>query len=204
MTWLEEGRVYRFRTPDDALLALLLYATALGIDHREARELAGLAGPRTVQGQPARQARGARRASRWRRLHSLPPSCSPAARAARARGGGYPLVAEAKLPKPWQIAVDVRNGSGNITYTRRVASRVGALGYRVARVGRAEPLRLPGDGGLLRAGRRARGRAARPPLGVGPSRSPAATTRRRLVVVVGPQRGPPHARCGVLAKAAAF
>src|SRR5919108_2666007 len=43
--WLEEGRVYRFPSPDDALLAALLYATALGIDNREARELAGLPVP---------------------------------------------------------------------------------------------------------------------------------------------------------------
>src|SRR5712691_9195967 len=43
--WLEEGRVYRFPTPDDALVATLLYATALGIDNREARELAGLPVP---------------------------------------------------------------------------------------------------------------------------------------------------------------
>ena len=34
--WLEEGRLYRFPTPDRALLATILYATALGIDHREA------------------------------------------------------------------------------------------------------------------------------------------------------------------------
>src|SRR6266545_8111461 len=40
--WLEEGRVYRFPTPDDALVATLLYGSALGIDNREARELAGL------------------------------------------------------------------------------------------------------------------------------------------------------------------
>src|ERR671934_1745705 len=39
--WLEEGRVYRFPSPDDALIAALLYGTALGIDNREARELAG-------------------------------------------------------------------------------------------------------------------------------------------------------------------
>src|SRR5947209_948665 len=40
--WLEESRLYRFRSSDDALLAALLYASALGIEHREARELAGL------------------------------------------------------------------------------------------------------------------------------------------------------------------
>src|SRR5919201_5050029 len=43
--WLEEGRVYRFPSPDDALLAALLYGTALGIDNREARKLAGLPVP---------------------------------------------------------------------------------------------------------------------------------------------------------------
>src|SRR5919201_6287887 len=43
--WLEEGRVYRFPSPDDALLAALLYGTALGIDNREARKLAGLSAP---------------------------------------------------------------------------------------------------------------------------------------------------------------
>src|ERR687896_452980 len=43
--WLEEGRVYRFPRPDDALSATVLYATALGIDNREARELAGLPVP---------------------------------------------------------------------------------------------------------------------------------------------------------------
>jgi transcriptional regulator with XRE-family HTH domain len=39
--WLEEGRLYRFPAPDRALVVTLLYATALGVDHREALELAG-------------------------------------------------------------------------------------------------------------------------------------------------------------------
>src|SRR3954469_17688215 len=43
--WLEEGRVYRFPKPDDSLIATALYATALGLDNREARELAGLPVP---------------------------------------------------------------------------------------------------------------------------------------------------------------
>src|SRR3954464_8682768 len=44
--WLEEGRVYRCPRPDDALIATALYATALGLDSQEARELAGLPVPR--------------------------------------------------------------------------------------------------------------------------------------------------------------
>src|SRR5207245_5451697 len=43
--WREEGRVYRFPRPDDALAAAVLYASALGIDNREARDLAGLPVP---------------------------------------------------------------------------------------------------------------------------------------------------------------
>src|SRR5688500_12491802 len=42
VSWLEEGRLYRFASSDDAVVALLLYTTALGIDRREARQLAGL------------------------------------------------------------------------------------------------------------------------------------------------------------------
>ena len=43
--WLEEARVYRFARTDDALAATVLYATAIGIDNREARELAGVPVP---------------------------------------------------------------------------------------------------------------------------------------------------------------
>ena len=40
--WLEAGRVYRFPSSDDALLAAVLYAVSLGIDADEARRLARL------------------------------------------------------------------------------------------------------------------------------------------------------------------
>src|SRR5438034_3612893 len=56
--WLEEGRLYRFPTPDRAVAVALLYTTALGIDHREALELAGLPAPPL-------------RASPWRRVAAL-------------------------------------------------------------------------------------------------------------------------------------
>ena len=51
--WLEEGRVYRFPSADDALVAVVLYATALGIDQDEARSLARL----PVQPRPDRYPR---------------------------------------------------------------------------------------------------------------------------------------------------
>ena len=40
--WLEEGRVYRFPSTDHAIEATLLLASALEVDQREARKLAGL------------------------------------------------------------------------------------------------------------------------------------------------------------------
>ena len=43
--WLEAGRVYRFPSTDAAIVATLLYATGLGLDHREARIVAGLPVP---------------------------------------------------------------------------------------------------------------------------------------------------------------
>src|SRR5450756_1945349 len=53
VSWLEEGRVYAFRSPEDALVAALLLASGLEIDNYEARELAGLpVFPRSIQRNP--------------------------------------------------------------------------------------------------------------------------------------------------------
>ena len=59
VAWLEGGRLYRFPSSESATLALLLYATALEIDRREARELAGLpVPPRPLDRNPLRRAAG--------------------------------------------------------------------------------------------------------------------------------------------------
>jgi transcriptional regulator with XRE-family HTH domain len=191
VTWLEEGRVYRFASPDDALLALLLYATALGIDHREARGLAGLpVPPKALQVNPYTRLAvlGAVAAAVVALVAALtlPGRADDRARAAEAAR----LAADAKLPHPWQIHVDVRNGSGDINYTRRVASRIGALGYQVARVARADRFDYPETavyyerGGLKVAERLAR------QLQIVAKPLPGGKDARRLVVIVGPQRGP--------------
>src|SRR5881398_1897041 len=44
--WLEQGRVYRFRTTDEALATAVVYATGLDVTHHEARKLTGLPVPR--------------------------------------------------------------------------------------------------------------------------------------------------------------
>jgi hypothetical protein len=117
---------------------------------------------------------------------TLPGRSDERARAAEAAR----LAADAKLPRAWQIHVDVRNGSGDINYTRRVASRIGALGYQVARVARADRFDYPESavyyerGGLKVAERLAR------QLQIVAKPLPGGKNARRLVVIVGPQRGP--------------
>jgi hypothetical protein len=127
--WLEEGRVYRFPSTDHALLATLLYATALGIDVREARTLAGLpVGPR----ERSTRGRFVAAAAALAVLGLLAFAVFPGV-----RGGGGTKSHGRPLPAPWKVSVDVLNGGGDINYTRSIASRVGGFGYRVAHVARA-------------------------------------------------------------------
>lgn len=191
VAWLEEGRVYRFRTPDDALLALLLYATALGLDHREARTLAGLpVPPKPFEANPGARlavlAAVAAAAVALMAVFMLPARADEQARAAEA----VRIAAEAKLPKPWEIDVDVRNGNGDMNVTRRVASRVGALGYHVARVARANRFDYPQTAIYYERGGRAVAERLARQLRVVTRPLPGGDNARRLVIIVGPQRGP--------------
>ena len=186
--WLEEGRLYRFPTPDRALLATVLYATALGIEHREALELAGLPVPALPF-----------IANPWRRLAAVgaigfavlagvlavvlaQSSTKPKATTAAA--------AASTLPPPWAIKVVVLNGSGDIVYTRSVASRVQALSYKVTHVGRASSFNYPQTQVYYPPGAEAIGLRLAQQLGVPVQPLPGGVDQRRLVLIVGPQRGP--------------
>jgi transcriptional regulator with XRE-family HTH domain len=185
--WLEQGRIYRFPSSDDALAAAVLYASGLRVEPREARELAGLpVPPAAVANKHGRIAVlvGLLLATAALTATFLLPGDRRPSPAARAR------AAEAHLPPPWKIEVDVLNGAGDIDHTRRVASRIGALAYRIHRVARAdrfdyqrtavyfEPRGLPLGVRLARQ------------LGVVALPLPAGTNPRRLVVIVGPRKGP--------------
>src|SRR5207237_6643609 len=107
--WLEEGRVYRFPRPDDALAATVLYASALGIDNREARELAGLpVPPAPVERNPL--------------TRLIVPGAILIALTLltvlvlipHAGSGGKKTPSVAILPPPWRVDVVVLNGSGDI------------------------------------------------------------------------------------------
>jgi transcriptional regulator with XRE-family HTH domain len=182
--WLEEGRVYRFPRPDDALAAALLYSSALGIDNREARDLAGLPVP------PAPIAR-----------NPLPRLLAVGAILVAVVAFGTLLLVShsggksadsnaAILPPPWRIPVTVLNGSGDINYTRQTASHIGGFGYTIKKVARADTFKylqtavyFPPrcEGVALRLARQ---------LGVATKPLPGGSGACQLYVIVGPARGP--------------
>jgi hypothetical protein len=183
--WLEEGRLYRFPTPDRALLATVLYATALGIAHREALELAGMPTP------PLPFA-----ANPWRRLGALGAIALAVlagvlavvlARNAPQKKASTAAAAAATLPAPWTIKVVVLNGSGDIVYTRSVASKVQAAGYRVTHVGRASSFNYPQTQVYYPPSGEAIGLRLAKQLGVPVQPLPGGLDARRLVVIVGPK-----------------
>jgi hypothetical protein len=185
--WLEEGRIYRFPSPDRALLATVLYATALGVDHHEACELAGIpAAPRPFVASP------------WRRLGAvgaiglavLAVVLAVALAQSKPNAGTTAASAAATLPPPWAIKVVVLNGTGDIVYTRSVASRVQALSYRVTHVGRATSFNYPQTQVYYPPGGEAIGVRLAKELGVPVQPLPGGRDPRRLVVIVGPKRGP--------------
>jgi hypothetical protein len=188
VTWLEEGRVYRFRSTDDALAAAVLYAAALGITHGEARRLAGL--PWSPFGRDA-YGRG-----RLLTLAAVGAALLALFFAVALSGkttdavAPVPHAATPGLPPPWKVSVDVLNGSGDMLHTRRVADRILALAYRVKRVARANRFDYPETAVYYERGGEAVGARLARQLGVAAKPLPGGTDPCRLVVIVGPPRGP--------------
>jgi len=182
--WLEEGRLYRFPTPDRAVLVTLLYATALGVDHREALELAGLPVP-PLPPNPLR------RLVAFAAVAALLVAGTLAvvlARPSSSRKPSEAASAAATLPAPWAVKVVVLNGSGDIVYTRTVASRIQALSYRVVDVGRATSFNYPQTEVYYPPGGEPIGVRLAKQLDVPAQPLPGGTDPRRLVVIVGPAR----------------
>jgi transcriptional regulator with XRE-family HTH domain len=183
--WLEDGRVYRFPSTDDALVAALLYATALGIDQREARALAGL---------PLTPLVGGSSRGRLIGLAALLAAFVALAGVLWLQNGGTPGKASSRasvpLPEPWKISVDVLNGSGDITWTRQMASRIGSLAYHVQHVGRADKFDYRRTAVYYEPGGEAVAIRMARQLGVVTKPLPGGSDPHHVVVIVGPHRGP--------------
>jgi len=181
--WLEAGRVYRFPSTDAAIVATLLYATGLGLDHREARIVAGL----PVTPRPVEIARKGRIVV----LVAAAATLGALVSAVVLPHGGHaaaPASAANQLAPPWKIAIDVLNGGGDINFTRQVASRIGALGYHIERVGRANRFDYPQTAVYFEPGGEAIGLRLARQLNVPLRPLPGGRNPSRLVVIAGPAR----------------
>jgi len=186
--WLEDGRLYRFPTGDDAVLATMLYASALGIDRREARRMAGL----RVPPRPLDWNASGRLTVALSAIVLLSVLCVVLA-LPRVGVGGHdaPTAAEvakrkAALLPPWKISVDVLNASGDINNTRKVADYIGGLGYTINRVGRASSFRYRDTVVYFAPGGRALAQRLADKLDAEVQPLPGGKSARRLVVAVGP------------------
>jgi transcriptional regulator with XRE-family HTH domain len=188
VVWLEEGRLYRFATSDDALAAAVLYGAALGVGLAEARELAGLPPPER-ESAPGRIRRLAVLGALAVSIAGLVASIvftGPSHRRRSAPPGRH----AATLAAPWKVHVDILNGSGDINWTRQVASRIGALGYRLGRVARANRFDYPRTAVYYEPGGQALAVRLARRLGTVTAPLPGGSNPRRLVVIVGPHTGP--------------
>jgi transcriptional regulator with XRE-family HTH domain len=186
--WLEEGRVYRFPVADDALIAVVLYATALGIEQDEARALARL----PVEPKPPRFSRT--------RIVTVAAAVVLLAALGVALLGGLdgssPSFGRSSarnrptqpLPPAWRFSVDVLNGGGDIYYTRALASKIGGLGYKIRRVTKANRFDYPATAVYFEPGGDAYGARLAHQLGVDAKPLPGGSNPRRLVVIAGPPR----------------
>ncbi len=186
--WLEEGRLFRFPSQNAAILAAVVYATALGIERGEARRLAGLpthANPLRVN-PVARLIVTAAVAALVSALAVL--LVVPGLRSDRVRT--VVAASEPGLPAPWKISVTVLNGAGDINHARAVASRIGSIGYVIQKVARADRFDYPRTAVYYEPGSEGIGIRLARQLGVTSQTLPPGDHPRELVVIVGPARGP--------------
>ena len=186
--WLEEGRVYRFPEADDALIAVVLYATALGIDKDEARSLARLPVEPKPEGFPRARIVSAAAGVVLLAALGLALLGGFGGSSASSRSTGSQVQLTQPLPPPWKLSVDVLNGGGDIYYTRALASKVGALGYQIRRVRKANRFDYPDTSVYFEPGGDAYGARLAHQLGVEAKPLPGGSNPRRLVVIVGPPR----------------
>jgi hypothetical protein len=187
---LEENCMYRFGSNADALAAALVYATALGISEREARQIAGLpVASRLVD--PWSLRRSMAICAFLAALGTLvwfgfrPELGSESSAAAAPPASQTPADPATTLPEPWEIQVDVYNGTGTGNAAASMANRVAGLAYQIGKVGNAKSdnyrktLVYYPPGGQEVAARLAR------ELGVGTAALPGGDNPNRLVLIVG-------------------
>jgi LytR cell envelope-related transcriptional attenuator len=184
---LEESRTYRFQTATDAIAATVVYASALGITEREARELAGLPVESIVERWSLR---------RWAivlgfvavvaafmifvlRPQLLPVEPPPAPATPVTKPTAAPL------PERWEIQVDVYNGSRRGNAASSLANEIAGLAYRIGDMRNADRRAYAETRVYYPPGGEAIARRLAGELGVGVTALPGGDDPNRLVVIVG-------------------
>jgi LytR cell envelope-related transcriptional attenuator/Helix-turn-helix domain len=186
---LEESRTYRFESPMDAIAATVVYASALGISEREARELAGLPVASVVERWSLRRwgiVLGFVAVMATFMVFVLRPQLLPAdPPAAPTSPAAKPAVAP--LPERWEIQVDVYNGTRLGNAASSLANEIAGLAYGIGDVRNAERRNYAETSVYYPPGGEAIARRLAHELGVGVTALPGGDDPNRLVVIVGRQ-----------------
>ena len=138
---LEEGRLHRFPSLQDAVAAATVYAASLGISEREAKRLAGLpVRPRLLQTWSIRRLGAAAAFGASAGLLAwfvLVPRLDNEGAPPLPTAAPAPIVPTPALPERWEIRVDVaqRLEGGRRSPLRLAKARCGSRGACAERVG---------------------------------------------------------------------
>jgi hypothetical protein len=187
---LEENCIYRFGSNADALAAALVYATALGINEREARTIAGLPVGSRLDPWSTRRMLAVLAfmvtctALAW---FVARPQFFPRSEAgqAAAQVQQHTQAPAAPLPARWQIQVDVLNGTAVGNAAAGLANKVAGLAYRMGTVGNAKQRNYERTLVYYPPGAEAIAKRLAGELGVGTVALPGGKNPLRLMVIVG-------------------
>lgn len=188
---LEQARVYRFETTQDALSAALVYAASLGISRREARTLVGLpVRPKLLDGLLSLRLwaavvfLGALAAGAWLAIDRTRLT-DPGSVTVTVTAPAVTVTPEEALPAPWQIEVTIYNGSARPNAATILSNAVAALGYTIGEVTDAPRRDYPDTRVYFPPGGEAIAERLAAEIGVGTAALPGGDNPRRLVIVVG-------------------
>jgi transcriptional regulator with XRE-family HTH domain len=183
---LEESRTYVFPSTADAIAAAVVYASALGITEREARELAGLPVESVVERWSLRRwaiVLGFVAALAALLIFVLRPQFLPAELPAPPAPSAQAVAVP--LPERWEIQVDVYNGTARVNAAAGIANEIAGLAYRVGEVGNAKQRNYVDTRVYYPPGAEAIAQRLAGEIGVGTTALPGGDDANRLVVIVG-------------------
>jgi transcriptional regulator with XRE-family HTH domain len=186
---IEESRTYVFPSTADAIATAVVYASSLGITEREARELAGL---------PVESVAERWSLHRWTfvlvftvafaalLIFVLRPQFFPGSPPLPPAPVAKTVAPPAEpLPEPWEIQVDVYNGTKIGNAASGMANELAGLAYRIGVVRNADRRTYGETRVYYPPGGEEIGERLAHELGVGTTALPGGYDPLRLVVIVG-------------------